>query len=82
MNKDISINAGILVDDVEEVKVVKQDQIMPPPATADMKNSGFIYGIIDDGDQLVMLIDLNAVMNNNDMEQISQQINAPKEQTV
>lgn len=68
------IKTGVLVDAVGEVTQLDASKIMPVPAIDDFRNSDFIYGMVDNGDQLIMLLDINLILTKKEIRQVNKQL--------
>ncbi len=54
---------GIVVDAVSDVYSLNKDEAAQTPAVGDMANKEFIDGLINVGDKMVVLLDLNKVLD-------------------
>lgn len=54
---------GVVVDAVSDVYSLNKDEAAQTPAVGDMANKEFIDGLINVGDKMVVLLDLNKVLD-------------------
>lgn len=59
-------NFGLVVDAVHEVKKIAPDQLKPVPAAISL-NQNYLEGIILDGDNLIVLLDLARLLSEHDL---------------
>ncbi len=53
---------GFLIDRMDDVVTIEDEEVLPPPANIDKKEEELIEGVIKRGDNLVMLLDISAVL--------------------
>src|SRR5208337_2130642 len=61
----LGTTVGIIVHEVERIRRIKWDQIKPPPSLLQAKHSGRVTGVtkIDEGDSLLLILDLESVIS-------------------
>ncbi|MFO0751809.1 MAG: chemotaxis protein [Thermodesulfovibrionales bacterium] len=61
----LGTTVGMIVHDVERIRRIKWDQIKPPPALLQAKHGGRVTGVtkIDEGDSLLLILDLESVIS-------------------
>jgi purine-binding chemotaxis protein CheW len=59
---------GIIVDAVREVLRIKQDQITPPPATVSGSGREYMTGLVQLGEELLILLDIDRVLSGKDRD--------------
>jgi purine-binding chemotaxis protein CheW len=70
LNGDI-VNIGAIVDEVLSVIEIEDHQIEPPPGIGDQYRSEFIYGMAKVDEKFIMLLDMQKVLSNQEMADIS-----------
>jgi purine-binding chemotaxis protein CheW len=58
-----SVTTGILVDEVQEVRVFRQADIAPAPALGDQVDTSFIQGIGKVDKRIVFLLDIDRILS-------------------
>jgi len=69
---DDTIHIGAIVDEVVSVIEIEENQIEPPPSIGSKYKSEFIYGMAKVEDQFIMLLDMQKVLNNEEINKISE----------
>lgn len=61
----LGTTVGMIVHEVERIRRIKWDQIKPPPALLQAKHGGRVTGVtkIDEGDSLLLILDLESVIS-------------------
>ena len=61
----LGTTVGMIVHEVERIRRISWDQIKPPPSLLQAKHSGRVTGVtkIDDGDSLLLILDLESVIS-------------------
>ena len=61
----LGTTVGMIVHEVERIRRIKWDQIKPPPSLLQAKHSGRVTGVtkIDEGDSLLLILDLESVIS-------------------
>lgn len=79
--KSDDIEIGLLVDQVREVRPVPKSAIGEPPALS-KSQSGNLTGVakIDDGKRMILMMDPNALIPEDEMEQLSSSIKEASEE--
>ena len=54
---------GFLIDSMDDVLDLEDDQILPPPPNLKEVDEAMIDGVVKRGEQLVILLDIEAVLN-------------------
>ncbi|MBF0224394.1 MAG: purine-binding chemotaxis protein CheW [Desulfobacterales bacterium] len=54
---------GFLIDKMDDVINVEEDKILPPPPNLDSVDRELIRGVVKRGGNLVILLDVNAILN-------------------
>jgi purine-binding chemotaxis protein CheW len=62
---------GILVDSVAEVVDIERDEIDTAPNVGNAETSKYIDGVVSRGDKLLILVDLNKLLSQSEMGQIT-----------
>lgn len=62
---------GILVDSVAEVVDIERDEIDTAPNVGNAETSKYIDGVVSRGDKLLILVDLNKLLTQSEMGQIT-----------
>lgn len=62
---------GMLVDSVAEVVYLHQSEIEPSPTVSSDENSYYIQGVCSRGEQLLILVDINKLLDKEDRAEIS-----------
>jgi purine-binding chemotaxis protein CheW len=62
---------GILVDSVAEVVDIERDEIDTAPNVGNAETSKYIDGVVSRGDKLLILVDLNKLLSQTEMGQIT-----------
>ena len=70
--KDLSITMGLMVDEVSEVIDISQNDIEPAPEMGAAVGEQFILGMAKVGDCVIILLDVNRVMSEKEVEDVSQ----------
>jgi purine-binding chemotaxis protein CheW len=65
---DEEVMIGALVDSVFEVFETEKSHIQPSPSIGARYKSGFIQGMLKEGDKFMMLLDIDAVFSTDDLE--------------
>lgn len=68
---DDTVHIGAIVDEVLSVIDIEENQIEPPPSLGNQYKSEFIYGMAKVEENFVMLLDMQKVLNNEEMADIS-----------
>lgn len=58
---------GIIVDAVSETYTLALDQIQPAPKVGSVINSDFITGLVAENERMIVLLDIDALMNSDEM---------------
>jgi purine-binding chemotaxis protein CheW len=66
-----TVNIGAIVDEVLSVIEIEEDQIEPPPSIGNQYKSEFIYGMAKVDEKFIMLLDMQKVLSNEEMADIS-----------
>jgi len=66
-----TINIGTIVDGVLSVVEINESQVEPPPSIGSRFKSGFIYGMAKVEEEFVMLVDMQKVITEDEMTEIS-----------
>ena len=64
---DIERVMGIIVDAVAETYIFNQAEIQPSPQVGGSISSDFITGLVDHEDRMIVLMDIDALMNSEEM---------------
>ena len=64
--------AGIIVDEVREVGQLNETEMQTPEKMHDASGKKYLKGIINDHDKMVYLLDLDAVLTNDERKTISE----------
>lgn len=67
---DEVIHVGALVDSVVAVLEIDEDQIKPPPSIGNNYSSEFITGIVETGDNFIMILDLVKLFTSNELSSL------------
>ena len=67
---------GLVVDEVIEVLRIGQNDIKPAPTLVTKVNRKYIDGVVTHNDRLIILLDLNCVLSQKDLVQLSSQTKA------
>ena len=78
-NHNEIIKTGLLVDAVGEVARIDGAKIMPLPAIDDFKNSDFIYGMVEKGNQPILLLDVNLILSKKEINQVNRHLQTVNE---
>lgn len=62
---------GMLVDSVAEVVYLHQSEIEPSPTVSNDESSYYIQGVCSRGEQLLILVDINKLLDKEDRAEIS-----------
>lgn len=62
---------GILVDSVAEVVDLSEDEIETAPNVGNDESSKYIRGVSSRGDQLLILVDVNKLLNEEEWEEVA-----------
>jgi len=65
-NTDI-IQVGAIVDAVQEVIEIEENQIKDPPTIGDTYNTEFITGMVEKGEDFIMLLDMEKVFTTDEL---------------
>jgi purine-binding chemotaxis protein CheW len=66
------VHIGMLVDEVNEVLVIDDSQIKPPPSIGSTYKSAFITGIVDIDNKMIMIIDVVKVFSEQELVELSE----------
>jgi len=66
-----TVHIGAIVDEVLSVIEIEEHQIEPPPSLGNQYKSEFIYGMAKVDDNFVMLLDMQEVLSNEEISEIS-----------
>jgi len=66
-----TVNIGAIVDEVLSVIEIEEDQIEPPPSIGNRYKSEFIDGMAKVDDNFVMLLDMQKVLSNEEITELS-----------
>lgn len=66
------VHIGMLVDEVNEVLVIDDSQIKPPPSIGSTYKSAFITGIVDINNKMIMIIDVVKVFSEQELVELSE----------
>ncbi|MFW5945142.1 MAG: chemotaxis protein CheW [Bacteroidota bacterium] len=66
-----TVHIGAIVDEVLSVLEIEDHQIEPPPSLGNQYKSEFIYGMAKVDDNFVMLLDMQEVLSNEEISEIS-----------
>ena len=66
-----TVNIGAIVDEVLSVIEIEEDQIEPPPSIGNRYKSEFIDGMAKADDNFVMLLDMQKVLSNEEITELS-----------
>lgn len=69
---DEVVHIGMLVDEVNEVLVIDDSQIKPPPSIGSTYKSAFITGIVDIDNKMIMIIDVVKVFSEQELVELSE----------
>lgn len=62
-----SVHIGVLVDSVQEVLEVEPKDIMQPPSIGNKFKSEFIKGMVKDGENFIMILDMDRVFSSDEL---------------
>lgn len=63
---------GFIVDSVDEVTTIDDEQISPPPKLSKDRTNDYLIGIGKLGAKVVLLIDTGKILNNEEIEAVSE----------
>ncbi|HCR44203.1 MAG TPA: chemotaxis protein CheW [Ruminococcaceae bacterium] len=63
---------GFIVDTVDEVTDIEDDKISPPPKVSKDITNRYLTGIGQNGDKVVLLLDIAKILNENEFELVTQ----------
>jgi len=66
------ISIGILVDGVSEVMDITENLILPPPSIEAKYKSKFIHGMVQSGEQFILLINIDTVFSTDEIINLQQ----------
>jgi len=66
-----TVHIGAIVDEVLSVIEIEENQIEPPPSLGNQYKSEFIFGMAKVDDNFVMLLDMQEVLSNEEISEIS-----------
>jgi purine-binding chemotaxis protein CheW len=67
------VTVGLLVDQAHGIRYLAVDQIEKPTADIDSKIASYLYGAYDEGQHLIVLLDMDRVLNSPKLRQFEQQ---------
>lgn len=67
---DQEIQAGFLVDNVQEVLEIEEDEILPPPNLGNSFRSDFISGVGKQDEEFIMILDIEKVLSQSEIKTI------------
>ncbi len=75
-----TISIGLLVEAVSEVMEITENQILPPPSIGAKYKSKFIHGMVQSGEQFILLINIDTIFSTDEiinLQQTEEFINQP-----
>lgn len=68
---ETTIHVGVIVDEVLSVVEIEEKQMEPPPSIGNKYKSEFIYGMANVEDQFIMLLDMQQILKNDELIELS-----------
>ncbi|NOQ26462.1 MAG: chemotaxis protein CheW [Bacteroidales bacterium] len=62
-----AVKVGAMVDAVQEVLILDEKDIKPPPNIGSKYKSEFIYGMAKNGEEFIMLLDMDKVFSSDEL---------------
>jgi len=67
-----SVELGVLVDSVESVLEIERDKVLEAPSIGSRYKADFIEGVIHEGDDFIMLLDIDKVFSSMEIVALNQ----------
>jgi purine-binding chemotaxis protein CheW len=71
VNTDIG-DVGLKVDEIRRILEVELDSILPPPALVRGMAGRLFFGVVESGDDLHLLMDLDAILSADEKRELQQ----------
>ena len=72
---------GIIVDAVNDIKQVSDDEIQPPGEYALKVSNNFVTGVVSEGKEFVIILNLHALMYESEIKSMRETLNEYKSKT-
>jgi purine-binding chemotaxis protein CheW len=66
-----SVQVGLVVDTVNEVRSISEEDVSPPPSAADAQSAQYIHGMGKVGDEVKILLDANRLLFEDEISALS-----------